>query len=68
MLDTEAATSNISSHASMYDHSLVLGRMARRTCVFYTITAATHGVHSRLDCEIIRTTRLGQELLLAARR
>ena len=52
----------------MNDHSLVLGWMARRTCVFYAITASTYGVHSCLDCEIVRTTRLGQELLLAARR
>ena len=68
MLDTEAAAGNISSHAPMNDHSLVLGWMARRTCVFYAITASTYGIHSCLDCEIIRATRLGQELLLAARR
>ena len=68
MLYTEAATRDISSHASMYHHSLVLSRMARRTCLFDAITGAAHCVHGRFGCEVIRATRLSQELLLAARR
>ena len=53
MLDAEAAACDISRHAAMYHHSLVLGWMARCTPVLYAAIAAAYRVHSRLDREVI---------------